>query len=193
MLPRADIWSSAIKRHFPPVCEKTTPITIDCNCQSSPHCNTADCRRKVPLLCLSSPPSACVARHPSDVGLIHYIRCVPHTHIFSDTQMERHRKERKAARRSLYSLPTLILFIQWICFSLRNPPLISFHLLTLVSVLQPHKRNLPPKKKKKLSLPFFTLLQKLLCVPGCRQRWKQGNSVRLLNKKKKNSSYQYRA
>lgn len=166
MLPHADIWSSAIKRHFPPVSEKTTPITIDCNCQSSPHCNTADCRREVLLLCLSSPPSACVARHPSDVGLIRYIRCVSHTHIFSDThmQMERHRKQRKAARRSLYSLPTLILFIQWICFSLHNPPLISFHLLTLVSVLQPHKSNLQ-KKKKKIVSPFFHVAPKVaLCA-----------------------------
>lgn len=35
---------------------------------------------------------------------------------------------RERARHFLCSLPTLILFIHWMCFSLCNPPLISSHL-----------------------------------------------------------------
>lgn len=99
MVPHADIWSSIIKRHFPPSV-RNIPITIYCNCQS--FCTVtplAVALCEVLLLCLSSPPSACVARHLSDVGLINYIGCIPQarthilTHRWRETERRRGRQQ----------------------------------------------------------------------------------------------------
>ena len=104
MLPHAHIWISTIKRHFPPPV-RNTPITINCNCQSVCTVTLLTVARcEVLPLCRSSPPSACVVPHLSDVGLIHYIGCFPqvarhthtHTHIHTHSQREREReRERK--------------------------------------------------------------------------------------------------
>lgn len=95
------------------------------------HCNTADCRSLWSSAFVSLLPAICMCGAPSlwcGFDTLYGLHS-PSAHTHSHTQMERDgKKERKTARRSLYSLPTLILFIQWICFSLRNPPLISFHL-----------------------------------------------------------------
>lgn len=103
-MPHADIWSSARKRHFPPSVQKNqkktqnTPITVDCNCQSFrtvTMLTVAPC--EVLPLCLSSPTSACVARRLSDVGLIHYMGCIPQAHAQTrkHTDGERQREGEK--------------------------------------------------------------------------------------------------
>lgn len=86
-----------------------------------------------------------------------------HAHRERERDADR-KKERKIERRSLYSSPALILFIQWICFSLRNPPLISFH----VSLWSQFYRF---TTSKSLSIYFYfslflfpILLTKLFCV-----------------------------
>lgn len=137
MLHHAHIWFSIARLHVP-------LATLDCNCQSISTVTlltAALC--EVLLSCLSTLPSACVLQHLSDVGLINYMGRIPqeaHTHTHTHTHpcmytQERGRQskgeketEEDRASHSLYSLPALILFIQWICFSFHNPPLISFHL-----------------------------------------------------------------
>ena len=101
MLPHAHIWISTIKRHFPPPV-RNTPITINCNCQSVCTVTLLTVARcEVLPLCRSSPPSACVVPHLSDVGLIHYIGCFPqvarhtHTHAHTHTHSERERKRKR--------------------------------------------------------------------------------------------------
>lgn len=187
MLPRADIWSSAIKRHFPPVCEKTAPITIDCNCQSFPHCNTADCRREVPLLCLSSPPSACVARHPSDVGLIHYIRCVPHTHRWRDTE----KRERRQGALFILCRLWSYLFSEYV-FHFVIPlwfPSISSLWSQFCSLTK-----VTSKKKIKNGLSLFSRCSKsCFACQGADRGGSRATACACLTKKKTNSSYQFRA
>lgn len=116
MLHHAHIWISTIKHHFPLVCWKTLPITVDCNCQSICTVTLLTVTLcEVLLLCLSSPPSACVVHQLSDVSLIHYIGCIPqvahayththtpthtyiYTHKFTGRKTEPERKERKRLR-----------------------------------------------------------------------------------------------
>lgn len=111
-------WSIAflLPRNCQSVCTKNT-IKRRFPCEVLPSC--------VPF----SSPSACTPHNLSDVTVTHYVSCIPQAaHAGRETERCRW-KERQRERDILFILfPALILFIQRICFSLRNPPLIPFHL-----------------------------------------------------------------
>lgn len=124
------------KQAFSSICEKRSQSSR-LYPSVSRHCKLLSVAvSEVLLPSLSSLPSACVAQHLSDVVLIHYIGCISQaaqsgTPSLRARQNEREtctERERERARHFLCSLPTLILFIHRMCFSLCNPPLISSHL-----------------------------------------------------------------
>lgn len=87
VLHHGHIWISTVTLRFP-------SMTMDCKCQSlctvTPLTVTVG---EAQLLCLSSPPSACVVHHLSDVSLIHYISFIPPAaHTQSHTERERESK-----------------------------------------------------------------------------------------------------
>lgn len=90
-------------------------------------------------------------------------------------------KERHAlserARHFLCSLPTLILFIHWMCFSLCNPPLISSH-LSLCSQFCRFSKVTSENFSPSLSLTFCSS-----CTHG-RRREVEGVPVRLSSRSK---------